>query len=172
MIIYHIAVHIKEDRLRKERFLGHITFDELVCTCDGKQEAVRRLIIEHGRSIDLSNLPLGGADLSMMDFSGADLSRTNLDGATLYGTCFRDATLHGTCFRGADLTYAILDGAHVERADFERAKLVRTSMKNTRLELAHWLATARIRAVTGLDKRRGKFLQALLACAKEAETKT
>jgi uncharacterized protein YjbI with pentapeptide repeats len=117
------------------------------------------LLLQLGRSSNLSDLDLQGQDLStaylkQKDLSGANLSRSSMSRASLQGTKLVGATLSGVSLdkaqlQRADLRYAALDGASLVEANLSGANLDAATLTPgvdlTRADLSNASARADLR---------------------------
>ncbi len=97
---------------------------------------------------DLRGALLAGEDLSYRDFSGVDLTRADLTDASLVGADFSGAVLRDARLAGARLDNADLRGADLRGADLRRARLIRTDVRDVRVEGSSWHRAALINATT------------------------
>ncbi|HEU5066198.1 MAG TPA: pentapeptide repeat-containing protein [Gaiellaceae bacterium] len=86
------------------------------------------LLLQLGRSANLSDLDLQGKDLSNAYLKGKDLSGANLSGASMVNASLQDSKLVG-----ANLSDASLERAQLQRADLRYAALGRASLVRVKL---------------------------------------
>ena len=123
------------------------------------------LLLQLGRSSNLSDLDLQGKDLSTAylkekDLSGANLSRSSMSRASLQGTKLVGANLSGASLdkaqlQRADLRYAALDGASLVEANLSGANLDAATLTPgvdlTRADLSNASARADLRLAVLVD---------------------
>jgi len=95
-----------------------------------EREREKRLILEYGERIDLSNRNLRYADLENCILTRADMHNTQLQGGNLKKTHLQAVKLDNAKLQGANMMSAKLQGARVLNAQLQGASLIAADMSD------------------------------------------